>query len=101
MLDQPTCPTFETLLGQSFRLQVDPQGSTELELIEVQSLPLHAGLGHQSARTPFSLVFRGPKGSALPQRIYGIEHEALGGLEIFLVPIGPDERGQRYEAVFN
>jgi len=101
MLDPLSCATFEALRGQAFGLHVGAQGTAALELVEVEPLPLHAGMGHQPARTPFSLVFRGDKGAALPQRIYGIEHEALGRVEIFLVPIGPDPQGQRYEAVFN
>jgi hypothetical protein len=36
----------------------------------------------------------------LPQRIYRVEHGELGAMEIFLVPIGPDEVAHRYEAVF-
>jgi hypothetical protein len=46
-------------------------------------------------------VFRGPAEVVLPQKIYPLEHEALGKLEIFLVPIGPDEAGMCYEAVFS
>ncbi len=52
-------------------------------------------------RRPFSLIFSNPrKDSYLPQRTYSLEHAKLGVLEIFLVPIGPDENGMFYEAVF-
>ena len=37
---------------------------------------------------------------ALPQRIYRLEHAELGGLDLFLVPIGRDASGITYEAVF-
>jgi hypothetical protein len=30
-----------------------------------------------------------------------MEHEEIGALDIFLVPIGPDEEGPRYEAIFD
>jgi hypothetical protein len=36
----------------------------------------------------------------LPQATYPVEHDELGRMEIFLVPIGPDGSGMRYEAVF-
>ena len=49
----------------------------------------------------FSLVFRGPMSPLLPQRIYRLSHSKLGPLDIFLVPIGPDQAGMQYEAVFN
>ena len=32
--------------------------------------------------------------------MYRVEHEDIGSFEIFLVPIGPDEKGMKYEAVF-
>jgi hypothetical protein len=30
-----------------------------------------------------------------------MEHEEIGAFDIFLVPIGPDEQGLLYEAIFN
>jgi hypothetical protein len=60
-------------------------------LIEVTEIPRGPG-----GRAPFSLVFEGGPDPPLPQGIYRVEHDALGALEIFLVPIAAD----RYEAVF-
>jgi hypothetical protein len=49
---------------------------------------------------PFSLVFVGDV--VLEQRTFAMTHPALGALDIFLVPIGPDPSGRlQYEAVFN
>jgi hypothetical protein len=45
-------------------------------------------------------VFRAPLAAVAVQRIYPLDHETLGSLELFLVPIGPDERGLLYEAIF-
>ncbi len=54
-----------------------------------------------ATRAPFSLIFRSPgERRHAPQQIYTVRHPELGEIEIFLVPIGPDERGMRYEAVF-
>jgi predicted glycosyltransferase len=51
---------------------------------------------------PFTLVFTGPALPNLEQGIHRLEHPKLGGLDIFLVPIGYDATGSmRYEAVFN
>jgi hypothetical protein len=74
-----------------------PDGLGESELIDVDE-PEPAGAG--ALRAPFSLVFRGPLEPLLPQGIHRLEHDALGELDLFLVPIGPDEAGTRYEAVF-
>ncbi|MGI8642374.1 MAG: DUF6916 family protein [Pyrinomonadaceae bacterium] len=49
----------------------------------------------------FSLIFLGPKNLLLPQKIYQLAHERLGNGVLFLVPIGQNEEGIRYEAVFN
>ncbi len=67
-----------------------------LELVEV-----NAGHGPRRGGRPFSLVFRGPRNPVLPQAQYRLEHEAMGALDIFLVPIALDAQGLSYEAVFN
>jgi hypothetical protein len=89
-----TAADFRPLLGSRFEI---PAGSFETELIEVDDL---GAAGSSGLRTPFSLVFRGPLEPFVPQGIHRLEHAALGVLDLFLVPIGPDEAGMRYEAVF-
>ena len=54
----------------------------------------------EGERLPFCLVFAGPKDVVLPQKIYRIQHPKAGTMDIFLVPIGPDEGNMLYEAVF-
>jgi hypothetical protein len=89
-----TAEDFRPLLGTRFGIA---GGSFETELIDVDDL---GAAGSSGLRTPFSLIFRGPLELLLPQGIHRLEHEVLGVLELFLVPIGPDEAGMRYEAVF-
>jgi hypothetical protein len=48
----------------------------------------------------FSLIFVAPKGLRQPQAIYPVKHPALGVMEIFLVPVGPTQGGDGYQAVF-
>jgi hypothetical protein len=48
----------------------------------------------------FSLLFVAPQGPWLPQAIYPVEHSSLSTMEIFLVPIGPLEGGNGYQAIF-
>lgn len=58
--------------------------------------------GHSTARQEqFSLRFRGDRAKIFPQRIYAMKHDVIGEFELFLVPIGRDESGTFYEAVFN
>jgi len=73
-------------------------GTLDFELIDCRAQGQgRPGQGH---REPFCLVFRGPGAPVLPQRTYKIESSHLGTLEIFIVPIGPDELGMKYEAIF-
>jgi hypothetical protein len=97
MLEALQAADFEAQLGTAFRIEFVGHAPIELVLNEVVVYPDHS----QSAlRTPFSLMFHGPRELGLPQRIYPLQHADLGVLEIFIVPLGPDEHGMRYEAAF-
>ena len=98
MLESLTFGDFSGRIGEGFRLE-ERGGVAELTLVEVTDLARRGNPGPR--RSPFSLVFRGPLSPVMPQRTYALEHASLGRLEIFLVPIGPDADGMRYEAVFN
>ena len=86
--------TFSGHLGTSFRIYPDDSSTLDLGLVSATEL-------NEGSERPFSIVFRGPRDPLLPQRIYRMEHEEIGAFEIFLVPIGPDEEGLLYEAIFN
>ena len=90
-LENLTLADFEPLLHQRFRVDPGEQPPFEVELMEVTEIPREPG-----GRAPFSLEFAGGPSPPLPQSIYRVEHDALGAIEIFLVPIAAD----RYEAVF-
>jgi len=90
--------TFSACVGESFRLELEDGESLEWELVEATALPTQEGAPR---REPFSLVFRGPAGRLLPQSVYPMRHPRLGALSLFLVPIGSNEQGVSFEAVFN
>jgi hypothetical protein len=92
---------FDPHAGTAFQVRLDPAESVELVLAEVGELVDPAGREEEIRRHPFSLVFRGAHRFVLPQRTYVLEHPVMGTLEIFLVPIGPNNQGMGYEAVFN
>jgi len=101
MLDKLTSKDFTRYIHQSFFIHFEQAEKLKVELIQVTEL--QAGSKDSSKpprRNPFSIVFRGPKDLVLPQKIYQIEHKDTGTLELFIVPIGPDEEGMRFEAVF-
>jgi Domain of unknown function (DUF6916) len=102
MLETYTVSTFAPHLGETFRLHPDAAPPFGVDLIEARALgePASDEAVDGGPRAPFSIVFRGPTDRLLPQRIYRLEHDELGAFELFLVPIGPDRDGMRYEAVF-
>lgn len=109
MLDKLTSEDFAPHLRQTFMLSLGPWGEAHdpaahgaprmLDLIEVDTLGSETS-GTSAGRHAFSLIFRETGGSYLPQRTYAIKHPTLGWLDLFLVPIGPDQAGMRYQAVF-
>jgi len=102
MLDKVSVSVFVECLGSAFRIHPESGHPLEVELIEVTPLGSHCDVSSAVAqRDAFSIVFRGPAEPVLPQQIYALEHAKLGRFELFLVPLGPDSRGMRYEAVFN
>jgi hypothetical protein len=52
-------------------------------------------------RVPFALLFHGDPPAPVRQQICTLGHHELGRFELFLVPLGPDERGMRFEAVIS
>jgi hypothetical protein len=54
-----------------------------------------------SVRPPFSLLFMAENGPVLPQRLYRVEHDRLGALELFLVPVAKNGQCVSYQATFN
>ena len=108
-LETLTAEDFGRHQGTRFKLsgQSPEDGSAvfvEAELTDVnESPPGPPG----ASRTPFSVVFHGPLEPVLPQGIHRLEHEHFGTLELFVVPIGPNEAApgepptaMRYEVVF-
>lgn len=91
---------FAESVGTRFKASWGTEDSTTLELIS--ATPFAKGSRKGVAREPFSLIFRADSADFyLPQGIYQLEHGRHGTLHIFLVPIGPDEFGMRFEAIFN
>jgi hypothetical protein len=101
VLDRVTATTFEPAVGDTFVLDAGDAGTLDLELLEArQHDPSAPAQDASGARAPFSLTFRGPADPVLPQRIYRLEHDSVGAIEIFIVPIAHDDAGTSYEAVF-
>jgi hypothetical protein len=98
MPENLTLDTFAGRLGEIFRLRLDDGSSLPLRLDAATPGGEPYAL---RGRVPFAIEFSGPVDSIVPQRIYRLDHDELGPLEIFLVPMAPDAAGARYQAVFS
>lgn len=89
---------FEPLLHRSLFIRFTPEVSWSAELIEVSQHSAHS----DALRQPFSIILRTTqKNEYFAQAIFEVEHPTLGILPLFLVPIGPDSEGMRYQAIFS
>jgi len=90
---------FEIHLHGVFQVEAEGYGTLTLELVE--AIDLGVGTAKPDGRQPFSLIFRGPSEPVLAQQVCRLTHHVMGGLDLFIVPLGPDgSGGTRYEAVF-
>lgn len=87
---------FSACLQQNFRLHTG-DSFIDLTLISVEP---HASQAGSTQTTAYSLVFQSAPGTPLPQSMYRLNHADLGEFDLFIVPIGEDDAGVRYEAVF-
>ena len=89
---------FSQHIGTKFHVKAEPR-EIELELIEVKGYVSQEI--EQGGMERFSVFFAGPGDVFLPQKVYRLKHQHMGEFELLLVPIAGDEKGYRYEAVFN
>jgi Domain of unknown function (DUF6916) len=82
-------------LNSKFLMRLPDAEPLELELVSVTELPSAPG------QDQFSVIFRGPLAAPLAQGIFQLEHPQFGTFGIFLVPLGRDQQGVQYEALFN
>lgn len=90
---------FSKHLHTKFRVHAEAPAEAELELESVEGY--RGGANEQGEMERFSLYFEGPPDVFLAQGVYTLDHEHLGEVTLFIVPLGPAESGFRYESVFN
>jgi hypothetical protein len=92
---------FAGLLRETFDVTFDQQGRAPFVLVEARPLANSPKAIEGLARAPFSLLFHHAAAVVFPQKIYPMQHTALGEFGIFLVPVARDREGFLYQAVFN
>lgn len=85
---------FADNVNTKYRIRLDDSNFIELELTSIEERE------SPPTQEQFSLIFEGPN-IYLPQHIYQMEHERMGTIDLFLVPIGKKEDKFIYESVFN
>jgi len=95
MLDDLTAAALSEQLNTKFRIHLESSGTIELDLIAVEDF------GVSGRQERFSILFKGPLEPAIWQGMVRMDHDHFGTLDLFIVAIGREEDGMRYEAVFN
>jgi hypothetical protein len=98
MSDEFTLERFLPHVGEVFHVRVQESLAVPMLLSEITRLANDGSRVRR--RQPFSLVFHAPAESGLEQQIYVVEKPGMEPFECFLVPIGPDRFGMRFEAVY-
>lgn len=86
---------FNKHVGSEFQVSLNPDTRFSAKLDKVTDLRT----GPQTENYAISLLAQSD--APLEQMIYTVEHPEMGKLELFLVPVSKDEKGVRYESVFN
>lgn len=94
MLDILSYQELAEQVGNTFII-TDLPSPIEVELIAITERFMSNG------QESFSLTFRGPRDTILPQRIYSLQNNDIGMSGLFLVPAAANELGVEYEASFN
>ena len=92
-----TASDFEPLLNETFLIQFSGETAINSTLVDVSQFNGYSTL----ERKPFSITFKTHQQVNFPQSIYIVNHPVKGELQIFLVPIGFEGNGMKYEAVFS
>jgi hypothetical protein len=96
-MDQQPYPSYQFFaenLNAPFQISMADK-VMELKLVEVSELKL------SPYQERYSIVFKGPRDTLLPQDNYAMTHASAGSFTIFLVPVGMEADGFLYESVSN
>lgn len=98
MPDAFTIDRFLPHVGEVFHVVLEDARELPILLTEIARLATEGS--RRRTREPFSLVFHAAPGSQLEQQVYRIERPGMEPFDCFLVPIGPDQHGMRFEAIY-
>jgi hypothetical protein len=89
-------------VGSDFIAQTPGGTEVTLRLVEVEDVPNASAAGQEGSEGTFAARFTDSSGILLSQGTYTLDHDGLGRVWWFLVPVDmPAGRLQTYEAIFN
>ena len=91
----PTKQQFLSALDSTFSVDAGNLPGFEMQLLRCDEIVSN------EVQENFTLLFRAPSEAPPFQGIFRLTHDALGEMDVFLVPVKRDENGLYYEAVFN
>ena len=91
----PSREEFSEHVNSAFQMRLGEGSAVDFCLVGVDDIVSNA------VQENYALTFLAPLDTQPAQGIYRLDHETLGELEIFLVPVKKDESGLYLEAVFN
>ncbi|HWO02282.1 MAG TPA: hypothetical protein VNS63_23755 [Blastocatellia bacterium] len=90
-----TLETFTPHVNTTFLMHYGDSQTAELNMTSATDV------GSSSRQIQISLKFQAPVSAPVAQGIYRLDHDKMGVLDMFLVPIDKDAAGVYYEAIFN
>ena len=94
--DPSGIPTYDDL-APHLGATVACVGGPDLVLVAVDAHPRPGSPG----RIPYSAVFAGPLDRPLDQGVHGLDLPGTGPVELFIVPLRPEDGQARYELIIN
>jgi hypothetical protein len=88
---------FRSHIGDQFEVLV-PKVPWQLQLVEANPIPDQGGVQYDDGIT---LVFKAPIDCTIRQGSVALDHEQIGWTVLYMNPIGKDDDGQYFEAIFN
>jgi len=93
-----SCDVFMPHVGSAFKVGVGGPPIATFTLTSAVDLPQWRR--KSAPRSPFTLNLLGPPQPIVQQATYLFQHDVLGDMQLFVVPVGADANGVQYEIHF-